>query len=93
MCSYSSASSKGQQEVTIAAGLPEYCFDGLSPDALYTATVFVQTSNLEGPGVSTDERTCECCMFLSCSWILNICVEMTKLICEQRRVFTKQPDL
>ncbi|XP_037541159.1 collagen alpha-1(XII) chain [Nematolebias whitei] len=50
-------SSKGQHEVTIAAGLPEYCFDGLSPDALYTATVFVQTSNLEGPGVSTDERT------------------------------------
>ncbi|XP_051816945.1 collagen alpha-1(XII) chain isoform X4 [Acanthochromis polyacanthus] len=50
-------SSKGQHEITIPAGLPQYCFDGLSPDALYTATVFVQTPNLEGPGVSTSERT------------------------------------
>uniref|UniRef100_A0A3Q3X4W8 Uncharacterized protein n=1 Tax=Mola mola TaxID=94237 RepID=A0A3Q3X4W8_MOLML len=50
-------SSKGQHEITIRAGLPQYCFDGLSPDALYTATVFVQTPNLEGPGVSTKERT------------------------------------
>ncbi|XP_047184536.1 collagen alpha-1(XII) chain isoform X3 [Scophthalmus maximus] len=50
-------SSKGQQEITIPAGLPQYCFDGLSPDALYTATVFVQTPNLEGPGVSAKERT------------------------------------
>ncbi|XP_035811889.2 collagen alpha-1(XII) chain isoform X3 [Amphiprion ocellaris] len=50
-------SSKGQHEITIPAGLPQYCFDGLSPDALYTATVFVQTPNLEGPGVSTNERT------------------------------------
>ncbi|XP_035986482.1 collagen alpha-1(XII) chain isoform X6 [Fundulus heteroclitus] len=49
--------SQGQQEVTIQAGLPQYCFDGLSPDALYTATVFVQTPNLEGPGVSANERT------------------------------------
>uniref|UniRef100_A0A8D3DGG8 Collagen alpha-1(XII) chain n=1 Tax=Scophthalmus maximus TaxID=52904 RepID=A0A8D3DGG8_SCOMX len=48
---------KGQQEITIPAGLPQYCFDGLSPDALYTATVFVQTPNLEGPGVSAKERT------------------------------------
>uniref|UniRef100_A0A671W2B6 Collagen alpha-1(XII) chain n=1 Tax=Sparus aurata TaxID=8175 RepID=A0A671W2B6_SPAAU len=48
---------KGQHEITIPAGLPQYCFDGLSPDALYTATVFVQTPNLEGPGVSTKERT------------------------------------
>uniref|UniRef100_A0AAQ5YIG9 Collagen alpha-1(XII) chain n=1 Tax=Amphiprion ocellaris TaxID=80972 RepID=A0AAQ5YIG9_AMPOC len=46
-----------QHEITIPAGLPQYCFDGLSPDALYTATVFVQTPNLEGPGVSTNERT------------------------------------
>uniref|UniRef100_A0A8C6M865 Collagen alpha-1(XII) chain n=1 Tax=Nothobranchius furzeri TaxID=105023 RepID=A0A8C6M865_NOTFU len=46
-----------QQETTIPAGLPQYCFDGLSPDALYTATVFVQTPDLEGPGVGTDERT------------------------------------
>lgn len=55
-----SASSKGQHEITISAGLPQYCFDGLSPDALYTATVFVQTPNLEGPGVSIKERTCKC---------------------------------
>nr|XP_046228238.1 collagen alpha-1(XII) chain isoform X2 [Scatophagus argus] len=50
-------SSKGQHEITIPAGLPQYCFDGLSPDALYTATVFVQTPYLEGPGVSAKERT------------------------------------
>ncbi|XP_061901199.1 collagen alpha-1(XII) chain isoform X3 [Entelurus aequoreus] len=50
-------SSRGQHEITIPAGVPQYCFDGLSPDALYTATVFVQTPNLEGPGVSTRERT------------------------------------
>ncbi|XP_039980832.1 collagen alpha-1(XII) chain isoform X2 [Xiphias gladius] len=50
-------STKGQHEITIPAGMPQYCFDGLSPDALYTATVFVQTPNLEGPGVSTKERT------------------------------------
>uniref|UniRef100_A0A667Y534 Collagen alpha-1(XII) chain n=1 Tax=Myripristis murdjan TaxID=586833 RepID=A0A667Y534_9TELE len=48
---------RGQREITIPAGLPQYCFDGLSPDALYTATVFVQTPNLEGPGVSAKERT------------------------------------
>uniref|UniRef100_A0A8C4IEX3 Collagen alpha-1(XII) chain n=1 Tax=Dicentrarchus labrax TaxID=13489 RepID=A0A8C4IEX3_DICLA len=46
-----------QHEITIPAGLPQYCFDGLSPDALYTATVFVQTPNLEGPGVSVNEKT------------------------------------
>ncbi|XP_029281105.1 LOW QUALITY PROTEIN: collagen alpha-1(XII) chain [Cottoperca gobio] len=50
-------SSNGQHEITIPAGLPQYCFDGLSPDALYTATLFVQTPNLEGPGVSAKERT------------------------------------
>uniref|UniRef100_UPI0037E99097 collagen alpha-1(XII) chain n=1 Tax=Semicossyphus pulcher TaxID=241346 RepID=UPI0037E99097 len=50
-------SSKGAHEITIPAGLPQHCFDGLSPDALYTATVFVQTPNLEGPGVSAKERT------------------------------------
>ncbi|MEQ2169269.1 hypothetical protein GOODEAATRI_023352, partial [Goodea atripinnis] len=48
---------KGQQEVTISAGLPQYCFDGLSPDALYEAAVFVQTPNLEGPGVGITEKT------------------------------------
>ncbi|XP_074472614.1 collagen alpha-1(XII) chain isoform X2 [Sebastes fasciatus] len=50
-------SSNGQHEITIPAGVPQYCFDGLSQDALYTATVFVQTPNLEGPGVSAKERT------------------------------------
>ncbi|XP_064195946.1 collagen alpha-1(XII) chain isoform X2 [Anguilla rostrata] len=50
-------SSKGQQEITITAAQTQYCFDGLSPDALYNATVFVQTPNLEGPGVSAKERT------------------------------------
>ncbi|XP_029705380.1 collagen alpha-1(XII) chain isoform X1 [Takifugu rubripes] len=50
-------SSRGQQEITISAGLPQYCFDGLSSDALYNATVFVQTPNLEGPGVSIREKT------------------------------------
>ncbi|XP_051951417.1 collagen alpha-1(XII) chain-like isoform X2 [Xyrauchen texanus] len=50
-------SAKGQQEITITAGQSQYCFEGLSPDSLYNATVFVQTPNLEGPGVSTKERT------------------------------------
>ncbi|KAF7690441.1 hypothetical protein HF521_012245 [Silurus meridionalis] len=51
------SSAKGQQEITITAGQSHYCFDGLSPDSLYNATVFVQTPNLEGPGVSAKERT------------------------------------
>uniref|UniRef100_A0A8C8J3W5 Collagen type XII alpha 1 chain n=1 Tax=Oncorhynchus tshawytscha TaxID=74940 RepID=A0A8C8J3W5_ONCTS len=46
-----------QQEITITAAQSQYCFEGLSPDALYSATVFVQTPNLEGPGVGTKERT------------------------------------
>ncbi|KAJ8389361.1 hypothetical protein AAFF_G00120690 [Aldrovandia affinis] len=50
-------SSKGQQEITITAAQTQYCFEGLSPDSLYSATVFVQTPNLEGPGVSIEERT------------------------------------
>ncbi|TRY57351.1 hypothetical protein DNTS_024942 [Danionella cerebrum] len=50
-------SAKGQQEITITASQSQYCFEGLSQDSLYTATVFVQTPNLEGPGVSTKERT------------------------------------
>ncbi|KAL4624073.1 collagen alpha-1(XII) chain-like isoform X2 [Arapaima gigas] len=49
--------SRGQQEITITGSESQYCFDGLSPDALYNATVYVQTPNLEGPGVSTKERT------------------------------------
>ncbi|XP_066526013.1 collagen alpha-1(XII) chain isoform X1 [Hoplias malabaricus] len=50
-------SNRGAQEVTITAAENQYCFDGLSPDALYNATVFTQTPNMEGPGVSTKERT------------------------------------
>ncbi|XP_065112633.1 collagen alpha-1(XII) chain isoform X1 [Paramisgurnus dabryanus] len=49
-------SARGQQEITITPQ-SQYCFDGLSPDSPYSATVFVQTPNLEGPGVSTKERT------------------------------------
>ncbi|XP_060735731.1 collagen alpha-1(XII) chain isoform X2 [Tachysurus vachellii] len=51
------SSNRGAQEVTITAAQNQYCFDGLSPDALYNATVYTQTPNLEGPGVSTKERT------------------------------------
>ncbi|XP_030624856.1 collagen alpha-1(XII) chain isoform X2 [Chanos chanos] len=50
-------SNLGAQEVTITAAESQYCFDGLSPDALYNATVYTQTPNLEGPGVSVKERT------------------------------------
>ncbi|XP_066579143.1 collagen alpha-1(XII) chain isoform X2 [Amia ocellicauda] len=49
--------SLGQQEVTVNGGETNYCFSGLSPDALYNATVFAQTPNLEGAGVSVRERT------------------------------------
>ncbi|CAL1585760.1 unnamed protein product [Knipowitschia caucasica] len=49
--------SLGEQEVTIPAGRPQFCFDGLSSDAQYRATVYVQTPNLEGPGVGALERT------------------------------------
>ena len=55
----SAAFNQGKQEITFPAGQPRYCFEGLSQDALYTATVFVQTPNLEGPGVSGKERTRE----------------------------------
>ncbi|XP_048083246.1 collagen alpha-1(XII) chain isoform X1 [Alosa alosa] len=47
----------GAQEVTITAAESQYCFDGLTPDALYNTTVFTQTPSLEGPGVSVKERT------------------------------------
>uniref|UniRef100_A0A8B9RJI1 Collagen alpha-1(XII) chain n=1 Tax=Astyanax mexicanus TaxID=7994 RepID=A0A8B9RJI1_ASTMX len=47
----------GAQEVTITAAESQYCFDGLTPDALYNATVYTQTPNQEGPGVSVKERT------------------------------------
>ncbi|KAL2081858.1 hypothetical protein ACEWY4_021676 [Coilia grayii] len=48
---------RGQQEITITAAQSHYCFEGLTPESLYGATVFVQTPNLEGPGVSAKERT------------------------------------
>ncbi|XP_017331753.1 collagen alpha-1(XII) chain isoform X3 [Ictalurus punctatus] len=51
------SSNRGAQEVTVTAAQTQYCFDGLSPDALYNATVYTQTPNMEGPGVSTKERT------------------------------------
>ncbi|XP_010777233.1 collagen alpha-1(XII) chain isoform X2 [Notothenia coriiceps] len=50
-------SKRGAQEITVRGSESSYCFDGLSPDSLYDATVFVQTPNLEGPGVSVKERT------------------------------------
>uniref|UniRef100_A0A672IRA9 Collagen alpha-1(XII) chain n=1 Tax=Salarias fasciatus TaxID=181472 RepID=A0A672IRA9_SALFA len=51
-------SKSGAQEITVRGSESSYCFDGLSPDTLYNATVFTQTPNLEGPGVSVKERTC-----------------------------------
>ncbi|XP_052386240.1 collagen alpha-1(XII) chain-like isoform X8 [Carassius gibelio] len=48
---------RGAQEVTITAAESQYCLDGLTPDALYNATVYTQTPNQEGPGVSVKERT------------------------------------
>uniref|UniRef100_M3ZDJ3 Collagen alpha-1(XII) chain n=1 Tax=Xiphophorus maculatus TaxID=8083 RepID=M3ZDJ3_XIPMA len=50
-------SKRGAQEVTVRGSDSSYCFDGLSPDTLYNATVYTQTPNLEGPGVSVKERT------------------------------------
>lgn len=52
------ASKSGAQEITVRGSESSYCFDGLSPDTLYNATVYTQTPNLEGPGVSVKERTC-----------------------------------
>uniref|UniRef100_A0A674MXT1 Collagen alpha-1(XII) chain n=1 Tax=Takifugu rubripes TaxID=31033 RepID=A0A674MXT1_TAKRU len=45
------------QEITVRGSESSYCFDGLSPDTLYNATVYTQTPNLEGPGVSVQEKT------------------------------------
>ncbi|CAI5769701.1 collagen alpha-1(XII) chain isoform X1 [Podarcis lilfordi] len=45
------------QEITVRGTETSHCFTGLSPDTEYDATVFVQTPNLEGPPVSTRERT------------------------------------
>ncbi|XP_030299856.1 collagen alpha-1(XII) chain isoform X2 [Sparus aurata] len=50
-------SKSGAQEITVRGSESNYCFDGLTPDTLYNATVFAQTPNLEGPGVSVKERT------------------------------------
>ncbi|XP_031703091.1 collagen alpha-1(XII) chain isoform X1 [Anarrhichthys ocellatus] len=50
-------SKKGAQEITVRGSESNYCFDGLTPDALYDATVYTQTPNLEGPGVKVKERT------------------------------------
>ncbi|XP_024293407.1 collagen alpha-1(XII) chain isoform X2 [Oncorhynchus tshawytscha] len=50
-------SNRGGQETTITGSESHYCWDGLTPDALYNATVYTQTPNLEGPGVSVKERT------------------------------------
>ncbi|XP_075058737.1 collagen alpha-1(XII) chain isoform X1 [Mixophyes fleayi] len=45
------------QEITVTGSESSNCFTGLNPDTEYTATVYVQTPNLEGRGVSTKERT------------------------------------
>ncbi|XP_011614348.2 collagen alpha-1(XII) chain isoform X2 [Takifugu rubripes] len=50
-------SKNGAQEITVRGSESSYCFDGLSPDTLYNATVYTQTPNLEGPGVSVQEKT------------------------------------
>lgn len=43
-----------------------HCFTGLTPDTDYGVTVFVQTPNLEGPGVSVREHTSKCLSGLEC---------------------------
>lgn len=45
------------QEITVRGSETSHCFTGLSPDNDYGITVFVQTPNLEGPGVSVREHT------------------------------------
>uniref|UniRef100_A0A8C5A5D2 Collagen type XII alpha 1 chain n=1 Tax=Gadus morhua TaxID=8049 RepID=A0A8C5A5D2_GADMO len=45
------------QVTTVQGSARDYCFKGLTPDALYNATVYTQTTNMEGPGVSVKERT------------------------------------
>ncbi|XP_035530598.1 collagen alpha-1(XII) chain isoform X3 [Morone saxatilis] len=50
-------SKSGAQEITVRGSESNYCFDGLTPDTLYNATVYAQTPNLEGPGVSVKEKT------------------------------------
>ncbi|XP_031144447.1 collagen alpha-1(XII) chain isoform X4 [Sander lucioperca] len=50
-------SKSGAQEITVRGSESSHCFDGLTPDSLYDATVYTQTPNLEGPGVKVKERT------------------------------------
>ncbi|KAM7376532.1 hypothetical protein PAMP_006259 [Pampus punctatissimus] len=50
-------SKRGAHEITVTGAESNYCFDGLTPDTLYNTTVYTQTLNLEGPGVSAKERT------------------------------------
>nr|XP_012997177.1 collagen alpha-1(XII) chain isoform X1 [Cavia porcellus] len=45
------------QEITVRGSETSHCFTDLSPEAEYSATVFVQTPNLEGPGVLVKEHT------------------------------------
>ncbi|XP_051942784.1 collagen alpha-1(XII) chain isoform X5 [Hippocampus zosterae] len=52
-----SPSQRGAQEITVKSTESSYCFDGLTPDTPYTATVYTQTPNMEGPGVSVKDRT------------------------------------
>lgn len=48
------------QEITVRGSETSHCFTDLSPETDYSVTVFVQTPNLEGPGVSVKERTSKC---------------------------------
>nr|XP_020464293.1 collagen alpha-1(XII) chain-like [Monopterus albus] len=50
-------SKRGAQEITVRGSESTHCFDGLTPDTLYNATVYTQTPNMEGPGVIVKERT------------------------------------
>lgn len=59
----------GAQEITVRGSESRYCFDNLTPDTLYNATVYAQTPNLEGPGVSIKERTCK-----------NFCLEISDFV-------------
>ncbi|KAJ0062737.1 hypothetical protein NL108_004377, partial [Boleophthalmus pectinirostris] len=64
-------SKSGAQEITVRGSESTHCFDGLTPDTLYNATVYTQTPNLEGPGVSVKERTCRMRLFHYSLWFLQ----------------------
>uniref|UniRef100_A0A8D3A6H2 Collagen alpha-1(XII) chain n=1 Tax=Scophthalmus maximus TaxID=52904 RepID=A0A8D3A6H2_SCOMX len=53
------------QEITVRGSESSHCFNGLTPDTLYNATVYTQTPNMEGPGVSVKERTCKITLLAS----------------------------